>query len=398
MGFVWLDEGSPAQDANDSANDTDAKKGDAKKSDAKKKDARAKPLIADSSGDEHRLRNEFLDVVIDPHTGGIRSLRENGGRHNRLSQQLALRAPAPPAEPGSVWRDPDEAAVYSVMAADTVEVTSAGPAVGEIVSRGRLVDRKGVRLADFVQTVQLARGSRVLVIDVQLDWDTMPVADPWSAYYAMRWAWYDETADLYRSVGLGRFASDARRIEAPQYIEINESPRSATVLSGGLPYHRRCGKRMLDTLLVVAGEQRRRFRLGVGLDLAHPARDALAMTTPACWSRDEAGPPAAGPVGWFFHVDARNVVATHWEPINAVSAADDGSSAKRSDVVGFRVRLLETEGRTGQITLQAYRPISAAQQIDFRGEVLAECAVRDGAAIVETTNYEWVQLEVFWAD
>ncbi|MCA9101726.1 MAG: hypothetical protein KDA63_11275 [Planctomycetales bacterium] len=396
LGFVWIDEQAGRSYAH---NDAPAEG----------------QRLAEATEDGYRLANEHLTVVIDQHTGGIRSLRGRRDRSNRLSQQLALREPPGPAEPGSVWRDPDEAAFYSVMVADEITVTSSGPAVGEIVARGRLVDHEGHRLAGFAQTVSLARGSQVMHVDVELACDTLPTADPWNAYYASRWAWDDPGAELLRSVGLGRFTTEARRIEAPHFIEINESPRPVTLLSGGLPYHRRCGMRMLDTLLVVAGEQQRRFRLAVGVDLAHPAREAMALVAPSCWTRDQQGPLAAGPVGWFFHVDAKNVVATHWEPINAVptandisvekeksvgdeAAAGDPSRPPRSDIVGFRVRLLETEGRSGQVTLQAYRAIAAAQQVDFRGEVLAECTVRDGAAVVETTRYEWVLLEVFWAN
>ena len=40
------------------------------------------------------------------------------------------------------------------MALDTMTVTSSGPSVGEIVCRGRLVDREGRLVAGYVQTVR----------------------------------------------------------------------------------------------------------------------------------------------------------------------------------------------------------------------------------------------------
>ncbi len=40
---------------------------------------------------------------------------------------------------------------------------------------------------------------------------------------------------------------------------------------------------------------------------------------------------------WLFHIDARNLVATHWEPLE-----------QEGRIAGFRVRLLETEGRPGR--------------------------------------------------
>ena len=38
-----------------------------------------------------------------------------------------------PTGPGEVWRDPDETAVYSVMAADSVEITSSALACARSV-------------------------------------------------------------------------------------------------------------------------------------------------------------------------------------------------------------------------------------------------------------------------
>ena len=78
--------------------------------------------------------------------------------------------------------------------------------------------------------------------------------DPWNSYYAARFAWPDETADLWRGVGLARQKTDAARLEAPEYLEIDNGSGRLTIFTGGLPYHRRSDPRMLDTLLVVRGE------------------------------------------------------------------------------------------------------------------------------------------------
>ena len=99
---------------------------------------------------------------------------------------------------------------------------------------------------------------------------------------------------------------------------------------------------MLDSLLVVRGERERSFRVGIGVSLAKPAAAAMELMTPGMVLADH-GSPGATATGWFFHVDAHNVVATHWEPLLQAETPED--AATPGVVTGFRVRLLETTGR-----------------------------------------------------
>src|SRR5438094_7482784 len=124
------------------------------------------------------LRNEFFEAIINPTTGSLAAIHEYKSRGNRLSQQLALRMPGAKQKPGDSYRDPDESAVYSVMAADSVETTIATTTLGEIVTRGRLLDANGKKVAGFVQPYRLWRGSRVLHLQVELDEIEEPRADP----------------------------------------------------------------------------------------------------------------------------------------------------------------------------------------------------------------------------
>jgi alpha-mannosidase len=142
---------------------------------------------------------------------------------------------------------------------------------------------------------------------------------------------------------------------------------------------------MLDTLLVVRGETRRQFRLGVGFDLAYPLPAALELISPALAIPDAGPPPRPAASSWLFHIDARNVVATHWE-----SLTEEGR------VVGFRVRIVETEGRAGRATLRAFRPLASARQTDFLGHTLADLRVDGDAVLLDFTAYEWLQVEARW--
>jgi alpha-mannosidase len=333
------------------------------------------------------LRNEHIEVTIDPQTGGVRSVHDYRTRGNRLSQQLAFRLPTPRPKPGDLWHDSDLDANYSSMAADSVEVTRAGSTLGEIVSRGRLLDPEGKRLAGFRQTYQLWRGSPVLLIQIELEIDEEPRADPWNSYYAARFAWADSAADLVRSVGWATQATEAKRLEAPLFVEARTETTRTAVLSGGLPYHRRIGDRMLDTLLMVRGETQRVFRLGVGFDLSYPLPAALELISPVVVAADSAPPPRPAASGWLFHLDARNVVASHWAPV-----------VDESRVVGFRTRLIETEGRAGRALLRTFKPAASARQTDFLGQTLAELPVDSEGIRLDFTAHEWVQVEARWKE
>lgn len=337
------------------------------------------------SDKEPTIRNDLLQVVVSPQTGGIRSIHEIGRRGNLLSQQLAFRLPAPRPKPGEIWRDPDQQAIYSTMLAESVDVTEAGSAYSQVVSRGRLVDETGERVTGFTQRIELWRGSRVVGLEIELDDPREPRADPWNSYYASRFAWGDEAAELRRSVGLASQLTDARNIEAPSFVEISSQGLRATVLAGGLAYHRRVGQRMLDTLLIVRGERRRSFRLGIGAGLAHPAADAVALLDAPAVVPGVAAPRSAAS-GWLFHLDVKNVVATHWETL-----FDDGRPA------GFRVRLWETEGRAGRAHLRAFKRLASARQIDLQGNSLMELTIDEDRVAFDLSAYEWLALEARFA-
>ncbi len=331
------------------------------------------------------LRTEFFELIIHPETGGIRSVLVPGKRGNRISQQLALRLPAPRPEPGALWRDPEETAQYSTMLAESIEVTQSGTLSGQIISRGRLVDGQQNRLAGFKQTFQVQRGSRVIGLEIELDIAEQPRADAWGSYYAARFAWADAAAELWRSVSLTAQPSGSKRIEAPHFFEIRSENARTAILTGGLPYHLFNGDRMLDSLLVVRGESAQRFRLGISIDAAHPAADALDLIDPPLMLPSAPLPGTGSGSGWLFHLDARNVVATHWNVIR-----------ESTKPVGFRVRLLETEGRSDRVKLRSFRAPSVARQVDFNGQTQVELGVKDDTITIELGRYEWVEVEARW--
>ncbi len=358
MGFVWLGPGS--------------EQADTKKSNKSKR--RREPLLAEESV----LRNEFFEAIIQETTGSLRAIRTYGSRGNRMSQQIALKY-------GRRFDPENPHAGYSVMVADRFETTCASSVLGEITTGGRLVDQLGETLARFQQIYRVWRGSRLLEIDVELDPVHEPAGDPWKFSYCARFAWSDESWLLYRCVNDVRETTDSKRIECPTYLELNGAEERTTIFPCGLPFHRRVGFRMIDTLLSVPGENRRHFRLAIGVDVKNPWQQAQWLAAPAIVFPSRAAPDPDRQSGWLFRINVRHVSATSWEPIY-----------RQGRCVGVQVRLLETAGKEAQVQLHCFRPLLAARQVDFRGEVEADCRVDSGSCHVRVAGHEWVQVELYW--
>jgi alpha-mannosidase len=224
----------------------------------------------------------------------------------------------------------------------------------------------------------------VLQLDIELEPSAELTSDPWNSYYACRFAWSDEAADLYASVNQTRQRLTKKRIESPLFVELQSGERHTTLLTGGIPYHRRVSDRMLDTLLIVRGERARTFRLGIGIDLSQPLPASLNLLAPPVCSFAMAPPPISRHC-WLFHLDARSVVATHWFPLR-----------EEGRIVGVQVRLLESAGRNCRARLTAFRPFRSARQLNFLGEPMSQLAVEEGKVVVDVAACEWIEVEARW--
>jgi len=374
MGFAWVGPGPASPEP-----PRPAKTGGWLRRKAKKDSKEELPLAELREEEDIVLRNEFFTASVDRHTGALQSISDYYTRGARLAQQLALRTPRRGSD------DPGGDANYSVMTTDEVTVTSAGPALGEVVCRGRLVDRDVRRLAGFTQTTRIRRGSRVIELQIELDIAKQPEPDPWQSYYAARFAWGDATSSLYRSVNMANLPTDVVQLEAPHFVDIRSGKVRSTILTGGLPYHRRFGLRRLDTLLVVHGETARRFRIGIGIDLPAPMPAAMDFIAPPTTLSSAGRPTNAS--GWLFHLDVRNVVATHWEPLLEAGRGE-----------GFCVRLLETDGRNVQLGLRSFRAIRSAHKLQPGTAEPRELAVEGDRIAVDLGPHEWAEVEARFTD
>jgi len=244
------------------------------------------------------------------------------------------------------------------------------------------------------------RGRPVVEIEIELDIQKMPDAEPWQNYFTSRFAWNDESASLTRSVQQGAQPIPEERFESPHYIEIATSDTRTTILTCGLPFHRKTGPRMIDSLLVVPHESQRRFRFVVAIDQDYPLQAAIdALTPPVCVPTSQ-GPPRA-PSGWFFHNNSRGVQVLQLlpllpEPAVRVDAWDQTPLPETPPGQGVALRLIETEGRTTRARLRCFRAPARARQRDFLGNTIAELSIEGDAVLVDFTPYEIAEVEVMF--
>jgi alpha-mannosidase len=351
------------------------------------------------------LQNEFFQVHISETTGGLSQFKEHGRSPNRLSQQLAFRFPNEQTlevNKGEEGEEPKERRTYySEMRCHSLEVTSDGPAMGEIVTKGDLIDQQNdQRLAGFRQVFRVWRGKPTLEIEIEIDVATKPEGNPWTSYYGCRFAWNDSTASLTQSVSHSALPADGDRIESPYFLEIANEQQRTTILFEGLAFHRKTGDRMLDSVLVTEGEEKRKFRFVVAFDQNYPMQEALNGLVPVSVV-PATGPPRAGNTGWFFHVNTPRVQITrvldlmNEPPVNS-EPWEQYDVPDSPEGPGFGLRLVETEGRQVSVELRCFQTPSRARQRDFHGRTLNELTIENDCVKIEMTAHEIADIELFF--
>ena len=223
--------------------------------------------VGDLTARGRKIRNEFIEIEIDAATGGIRSLAAVGESSARLGQQLVITG----------LLDAQGKPTTSKMRAERFELEYGGPALVQATSSGSLIDAQNdKRLASFTERFRLWAGRPVLEIEITLgDLDTAWLeraadADPYLVYLACRWAWPDPSSMLRRGVFWSPEITDVERPETPEYFDISTRSQRTAILFKGLPYHRKHGGRMLDTLLIAGRERADHSRLELCLTLRIP--------------------------------------------------------------------------------------------------------------------------------
>ena len=351
------------------------------------------------------LQNEFFEVVISEATGGLQRFKKHGRAPNRLSQQLAFRFPREKVVKTQVDDQVTESKTwYSEMRATSLEVLCAGPSLGETRVCGEIIDpSSNTRLATFQQTYRVWLKRPFLEIDIEITPEKMPEGDPWSNYYSSRFAWNDSAAALSWSLYGIPQGQIMERMESPSYLEIATPEERTTILPLGLPFHRKSGPRMVDSLLIVEGESQRRFRFVIGLDQSFPQQAALDHQTPVTVAPTISGPPRSGQTGWFYHIDSKCVQVLSLQPLRVeqVQSHPDWESSYEEPSPptlrkGFALRLQETEGRYQSILLELFRRPTGGRVRDFAGKTQTELAVSGDGLRIDLGPFAIVEVEVFF--
>lgn len=313
--------------------------------------------------DERCVRNELFEAEIDPQTGGLKAIRDMRTRVGRLGQQLVF-------NPGSTMR------------AKKVQMTSEGPALGEIISEGALLDGQDEVLATFRQRFRAWLGRPVLEMRIELFHVRQPDGYPWHAYYAARFAWRDERCALLRGVNGQPAITSHSRPQAGDFLEVRMGRQNVVIFPGGLPFHQRHGSRMLDVLLVCSGETAQAFELAIGMDRDYPAQTALGLATPAPVVEVDRGPPHVGHEGWLFHLDAPNLLLSSLRP------GPEGADS-------VTARLLECGGiGAGGSELRCVRDPVRAMMQNARGTIVSDAHVRGDAVILDMIPNDLIQVRI----
>ncbi len=332
------------------------------------------PVIVDA----YNLRNEYFDLEVDQQTGGIRSIHCYNRRGNLFSQMLGLRLP--PGRRTTAGLD----AAYSHPVVRSIQTSIDNAVVGEISVQGQLlVDNQPA--ADFAQRVRVVRGRRVIELDIDLVPLEPLTNDPWRHYACSRFAWPNESAELFRGMNETRCPIVEPRFEAPQWIEIVDGPNRVLVLTNGLPFHRRYDYRKLDCVLSVSGESRMHYRLGIGIDVPHATQAAVEFGSAALSWETGVEPRVPQSSAWLLRTNCRNVLITAVESMFVDQAG-----------MGIRLRLKETEGRAGNGKIECARPITKARRVRLDGESKSELNIAEGAVDFGFAANEYLQIELLW--
>lgn len=344
-----------------------------------------------SMGEELILRNEFFELQVDSKTGGVRSIQLYEKRINLASQQLAMRIPGK--------RDshdkPLTQARYTQMVADQISLDMESRLAGKIVSVGRLLDGEST-VAEFKQTIRVVRGKPLIEFDVEVN-PVVELDNSINHYVCSRLAWKNETSRIVVNACESRQEVNTDWFHATNYLEVVQDSHRLVMLTGGLPYHRRTSRRMVDSLLIVGKESARRFCFALGVDVGYSMSAAAERLTPVPELTRVSQPSVSqdstrelNSSSWLFHLSAKNILVTWWEP----------TFDEQGRWSGVQIRMRETEGRSGSLAIRCPLKIASADQVKLGGEFIQSVdhlADDDPSRLrVEFGRFEYFQLLIRW--
>lgn len=318
--------------------------------------------------EDHQFTNGWLTVTMNPKTGGIREIRNLRSKQrsflvNHFSQQIAYCFPFEKTiHPDLLelgFGGGQSTTRYSLMVGDELKIQPIGNKAVIAISTGWLLDPSSQeKLCSFRQTTRLEALSRKLAIEIEIEPAVLPTRDPWSNYYAARFAWRDQSASITGALHNARFNVDNGRVESIGPIEVATEFERVAILAQARPYYRHEDFTRLDAILIPSGETWREFRFSLSFD--DPLPDA-SQEQQFGYTRIE--PVDHLPVdpqrqsGWFFHLSCPQVRIAQWRFVDVTD-----------EVFTVALTCLETAGEMAQGAFTSCFPILEAAVIDGAGE------------------------------
>ena len=341
-----------------------------------------KPPSSPKVADNPFLRNEFFEVEIDSTTGGIRGINLHQRRNNLLSQRLSLRTPTPAQEvtvnPQTQTPHRQKPTPYIVPVCNRVDVLRNNRVLGVIQTQSSIFFNDS-KIGECTQTMKLTRGSRVLDVSVEVDieqtWTHSPVH-----YFCSRLAWKHESEELLGGIhGLRSFIA-GQFAESPTYFELVHPAHQITLLTGGLPFHRRSSSRTLDSILIASGETQTSFRFGIGVNLPFgelASREFL--TSPFQLPADKA-------IQSLLHINSRHLLLTH----------TDWLTDETEKIIGCKLWVREIQGKSGNAKITCRNHLAHATRVDFKGTFLFELETNQNTAMFNFQPFEFGEIHLYW--
>lgn len=322
------------------------------------------------------IRNEFFELEVDPQSGGIRRLRGHQTRQTLLSQRLGLLVDPKRESPD----DPQSG--YARMRAESITFDTSHPLQASCQASGSLV-YGDANWARFRQQLVVTRGLRTIEFRVELELARELCGKPWEQYLCNRIAWNDEPLGRYRGIHDTHQPVRLEKFLSPSYVHVDNGYMPLTFLCDGLSWHRQSGLRILDTLLIVAGESARSFSFGLGVGLDSPQ---LSASQRGVQPLEFASTATDAAQQRLFHLAARNLhVVDSWPTFDTTGNCE-----------GAVLRFRESLGKTGKATLYAPRKLKGARLLDLAGNPLEALPVRDDQVVLEYHENKLFTLQLYW--
>ncbi|MDO5308754.1 MAG: hypothetical protein Q4G03_04610 [Planctomycetia bacterium] len=340
----------------------------------------------------YRLRNDLFELKIDPTTGAVRrltTLKTTGTfAHgllrqptlgNRFAWDVAMKLDSNLGEHDTRSQETSGYG-YTLSAADKITVLHRGPYYGAILIQGRLLAPNGQLVAYYQERLQTRMKSPVIDVTIAFTTQIVPQEGPWDSYYACRFAWKDEIAEVCGGVCGTLIATERDYLQAPEAVDIRSDEKvGVTVLSAGLPYFRRLDTTRLDAILIPPGETRRQFNFSIGVDLDDPENAALDYTDAPCFVLEKVRKPKRELTN-YLTLDQKNVRILQIEPL---IIADQAADRLHNDFAGLRVTLLETHSQATNVKLKSFFPIEKVEPIDFNADPIKDHIPLANANLIE---------------